>query len=338
MATWSERIAEGEEAELEALGRRLRALQEAAARDGRPGRALHLKGITIAEGRLEVGDVPGGLRVGCFARPGTWRCWLRTSNGSGGRKGDGVPDVRGLAVKLLGVPGAKLIPALVDAKTQDFLAIQNETSSFRSPEEFVTVVEAGAGGPLGLVFGLSWKLGPIRAFQLLGDLQRGLSPQLAHYLDRPFYSALPIRWGDEAVKYAFFPVSVPEAPQPLDRARHDHYGPDLAARLRAGEVVMDLKVQRFVDEATTPIEDSTVAWTSPWEKVATLRIPRQDVDDERGRRLAALAEEISFDPWHAPSEFRPLGKMMRARNVAYRESVIGRKARTEPDGSEVEPL
>ncbi|MCA9492330.1 MAG: hypothetical protein KC621_20495, partial [Myxococcales bacterium] len=276
------------------------------------------------------------LRVGLFATPGTWRCWVRASNGSGGRRSDAVPDVRGLAVKVLGVPGDKLIPALIDAKTQDFLTIANEVTPFRTAEEFVTVIEAGAGSALGLVFRLLWRLGPSRAVTLLRDLQRELGVELAHWLDRPYYSALPIRWGEQAVKYAWFPVRVPDAQAPMDRARPDHYGPDLAGRLRAGDLVLALKVQRFVDEASTPIEDPTVRWTSPWEQVATLTLPRQDLDDDRGRRLAALVEQLSFDPWHAPTAFRPLGQLMRARNVAYRESGIARAARGEPDGTEVE--
>lgn len=338
MAAWSERIDEGEEQRLEVLARRLRAVQEASADGKRPGRALHLKPIAVAEGRLTVDEVPAGLAVGIFAQPGTWRCWVRASNGSGGRRSDAVPDVRGLAVKVLGVPGDKLIPALIDAETQDFLAISNEVTPFRSADEFVTVIEAGAGSALGLVFRLLWRLGPARTVSLLGALQRELGVELAHWLDRPYYSALPIRWGEQAVKYALFPTRVPDADRPLDRARHDHYGPDLASRLRSGDLALDLKVQRFVDEATTPIEDPTVRWATSWEKVATLTLPRQDLDDDRGRRLAALAEALSFDPWHAPAAFRPLGQLMRARNVAYRESGIARGARPEPDGSEVPPL
>jgi hypothetical protein len=40
---------------------------------------------------------------------------------------------------------------------------------------------------------------------------------------------------------------------------------------------------------------------------------------------------MSFDPWHAVEELRPLGAMMRARAIAYRESVIERQAAPEPD-------
>lgn len=40
---------------------------------------------------------------------------------------------------------------------------------------------------------------------------------------------------------------------------------------------------------------------------------------------------MSFDPWHALVEHRPLGSIMRARNAAYRVSTAARKATSELD-------
>jgi hypothetical protein len=71
-----------------------------------------------------------------------------------------------------------------------------------------------------------------------------------------------------------------------------------------------------------------------------LRDRRAADHPETGRSLAArqklsdYVETLSFDPWHALVEHRPLGDMMRARNVAYRVSTQARKAAAEPDGSE----
>ena len=60
----------------------------------------------------------------------------------------------------------------------------------------------------------------------------------------------------------------------------------------------------------------------------------QDLGSPRGRRIAERIETLSFDPWHAAEDFRPLGQMMRARNVAYRLSTQERGAAPEPDGPE----
>jgi len=72
------------------------------------------------------------------------------------------------------------------------------------------------------------------------------------------------------------------------------------------------------------------AWSGPWIELATLTLPRQDVQSTRHKEIAALVNELSFDPWHASEGHRPLGAIMRARRVAYAPSVIGRKALPEP--------
>jgi hypothetical protein len=338
MPTWSERIEPGEEARFEDLARRIRALQEARAKRHPVGRALHYKPVASAVGELRIApDLPEPLRVGIFAAPGTFPALLRLSNGAGRHGHDAEPDVRGMAVKILGVPGEKLIPPLRDATTQDFLAITNEVTTFRSATEFVSVLEAVAGGIALAPLRLSLAIGPFRAVGLLLALQRELGKVLPHYAACPFFSALPIRWGDLAVKYSFLGTEAADAP-PIARADRDHYGPDLAHRLRAGPLVFAMRVQRFTDEAQTPIEDTAVRWNTPWETVAELVIPQQDLDAPLGQARARWIDALSFDPWHAPHEFRPLGELMRARNAAYRESTQARGAAGEPTVADLAQL
>ncbi len=112
----------------------------------------------------------------------------------------------------------------------------------------------------------------------------------------------------------------------------DFLAEELTATLRKKPVEYDFQLQFFEDEKTTPIEDASVDWPTPYLTVARLTLPVQDVASERGRRLAELLEGFSFDPWHALEELRPLGSMMRARNPAYRVSTQERKASHEPDG------
>jgi hypothetical protein len=51
----------------------------------------------------------------------------------------------------------------------------------------------------------------------------------------------------------------------------------------------------------------------------------------QGRKLHEYVEQLSFDPWHAVEELRPLGAMMRARAAAYHESVLEQQAAPEPE-------
>ena len=97
--------------------------------------------------------------------------------------------------------------------------------------------------------------------------------------------------------------------------------------------MFELQIQGFVDEARTPIEDPTVAWddaVSPPLAVARLTLPVQDLSSPEARARHDGIEKLSFDPWHAPEAFRPLGDINRARSPAYRESTAERKASPEP--------
>jgi hypothetical protein len=137
------------------------------------------------------------------------------------------------------------------------------------------------------------------------------------------------------VHYALQPLE--KDPPPRAGTSPDYLAEELARRLKAGPVAYDLRLQFYVDAASTPIEDASVEWredVSPFVTVGRLTLPQQDVSSTRGRRVSDHIESLSFDPWHALEEHRPLGNVMRARNHAYRLSTQERQAAPEPDGSE----
>ena len=329
---WTETIAPDEAARFDKLAATLAGIQKRQSPDRPARRALHAKAHAGLLGQIVVpSDVPDWAKVGIFATPQTLPAYVRFSNGSGGRQSDGEGDVRGIAVKVVGVPGKKLIAPLADAITQDFLAIQTESAPLRTPEEFVGLVVALSGSKLLAlprllgVFGLS-------TFSMLRTITAGIRAPVRSMADLTLFSALPIRWGDYAVKYRFLP-SHPETTSPAGPSR-DALREELEARIKSQPLRYAMQIQGYLDAARTPIEDHTRPWDSPWVTVATLNIPAQDPGSERGQKLSAYVESLSFDPWHAPEAFRPLGAMMRARNAAYRDSVLARKAAPEPDGSE----
>ena len=65
------------------------------------------------------------------------------------------------------------------------------------------------------------------------------------------------------------------------------------------------------------VEKSTVEWKeedAPFIKVATITIPRQTfATPERDQ----FGENLSFTPWHALPQHRPLGSINRTRRVVY---------------------
>jgi hypothetical protein len=107
--TWREVVPTGEAERFDALARTL-------VGDTRlEGRPLHRKALTALHARLELGDAPGDLRHGLFARPASYEAFVRFSSGAGRVQSDRVPDVRGLALKVVGVAGTKVIPGLEQA-------------------------------------------------------------------------------------------------------------------------------------------------------------------------------------------------------------------------------
>lgn len=206
---------------------------------------------------------------------------------------------------------------------------------FRNAAEFVPVLMGAMTPPLGMLRA-GMQVGFGRLFQILRATLGGFKIPMLSFATTRYFSASPIRFGAHAVHYALRPHAAPD-PSAKVGAAPEYLSEEMTARLKEGPVVYDFQVQFFVDETRTPIEDASVEWKeadAPFVTVARLTLPEQDPTSERGRKLATFVEGLSFDPWHALEELRPLGKMMRARNVAYRVSTGERKAAPEPDGTE----
>ena len=325
--SFHETIAADEAARFEQFASEIVAIQRArAAKGGAVGRALHLKPHIGAVGELVV-EAPESARAGVFANPGQrWPVYARFSNGSSAHQPDKAPDVRGFALKLVGVPGKKIIAGLEQEATQDFLFIDQQAIAFRNPEEFMAFVRAAKDGPIKLLPRLIGAFGLRRAFRILGGALK--APKVKSFATHTFHTAAPLSFGaGRAAKLGLFPVGNPPSPE---TSGDDALRADLTARLKAGPLTWALRAQLFQDDVTTPIEDTSVVWAGPWIDLGKLTLSRQDPESPRGREITALVEQFSFDPWHAIEDHRPLGGVMRARAVTYKGSVLERKAAAEP--------
>jgi hypothetical protein len=235
-----------------------------------------------------------------------------------------------VALKLVGVEGKKLIPGLEDAKTFDLLFISSPSFAFPTVDAFMQFIKA-MRSPSTAPFKLLAAFGLGGTVRLVKALKASVGTPVPSLAARRFFTAAPSRFGDYAVKYDLVPAATAEGPTPASLRD------ELATRLGQGAVTFTLRAQFFVDEAHTPIENPTVVWpeaVSPFVPLATLTLAQQDGHSARARAVDDFVSRLSFDPWHAPEAFRPLGEIMRARNVAYRESTLARQAAKEPDGSE----
>jgi len=320
---WQERVAPDEAQRYAAFADTFAEIQARKSQRHGPGRTLHRKQLAAAQGTLEVLDgLPSFLRHGLFAQPRDYETWIRLSNGSFNRAPDHVPDVRGFALRVLGVEGPSAL-GNGPAASQDFTLINQEAFSFPRSDEFIDFVAAASRGNGALLRHLVRRYGLLGAPRKLARLVRVASRPFSGFATEPLFSTLPMANGPYAVRVRLQPAHA------NGTARTDasaDWGIDFAARLKRAPLHWDLQLQYYASEALTPIEDASVNWPTPYTTVARLMLPQQDLDSPDGLAFAEKVEAAVFDPWQALADHRPLGDVQRARKVVYFRSQQGRGA------------
>jgi catalase len=268
-----------------------------------------MHGVVKAEFIVDS-DLPAELRVGLFAQPGVYQAWIRFSNQNSSIQPDIKADIRGMAIKVMGVPGEKILPDPALARTQDFILISTNVFVTADAAQFDGLIRALTGNALSIA--CFFLLHPRALWNLYKSMITFANPLQIRY-----FSTTPYRFGVAAsVKYSARPsIAVPdEIPQsPADDFLRDA----MVKQLDKGGAVFDFMVQFQTDADTMPIEDPGKAWpeaVSPFRKVATVRIAEQEFDSQQQREFG---ENLSFSPWHALPDHRPLGGINRARRIVY---------------------
>lgn len=319
---WAEKSTPGEAERYAAYAAQFRQVQARRSERWGAGRALHRKQLAAAQGTLEVLDsLPAFARHGLFARAHDYEVIVRLSNGGLDRTKDSMPDIRGFALRVLGVQGPAALGG--EASCQDFTLINQEAFAFAGSAEFVDFVMAAAQGNGALFRYIFKRYGLLGAPRQLGRMARVVNRPFSGFATETLFSTLPMANGPYAVRVRLVPAGTNGAPS--RQARQD-WGRDFSDRLRRGPLHWDLQLQYFAEESLTPIEDASVNWPTPYTTVARLMLPQQDTGSPEGQALAQRAEAGVFDPWQALAEHRPLGDVQRARKVVYFESQKGRGA------------
>ena len=300
---------------------------DAAHQAGRPHtREAFAKAHACLRATVSVLDVEPRLRQGLFARRADYRAWIRLSSGAARVRSDQMRDARGLALKLTGVPGRKLLLGEEDAPTQDFVLA--DTPRFFVPDvaEYALYADAVAhGGENGFFFGDSWdpRSWRLRALYLATRARRAPPGSL---LQTAYFSQTAYRLGSSLyVKYAVRPCE-PRRP-PRQNRTDDMLRREVEEELRQADGCFELAVQPQVEGRDMPVEDATVLWSesdSPFLPVARVTIPRQSFASAEQDRFC---EALSFTPWHALAEHEPVGGINRLRQAVYRELSRYRHAR-----------
>lgn len=294
-------------------------------------RDFHPKQHACLAGTWMPLEVDASLKIGVFGaklnKPVA--VVLRYSNGSpksptgnGKLPPDGMPDARGLALKLVGVPGESILAhedTVPGEMNQDFVLINDPAFFLSGPQtypEFLSLIRQGK---------------PF--FHLMTPTELGVLKRtnrvVPDVVAERFFSQTPYALGEEQkVKYSVRPcvnepvASVTEA----EMTNPNFLRTRIKDRLRKNNICLIFSIQRRLPHMD--VEDSAMEWKaeeSPFVDVARIQIPKnQDIDDPQ---RDGFCENISFNPWNTLLEHRPAGGINRARLAVY--SGISRKRRLE---------
>ena len=314
-------------------------------------RSVHAKSHALLTGRLEIpADLPPEFRHGLFATAGEYPVIMRFSTTPGDILPDAVSTPRGLAVKVIGVPGPRL-PGTQDATTQDFVMVNSPAFQVTDGKAFLAslkllamTTDKGEGAKVTLSKVLRATEGMIEGVGGKSTTLRALGGHPAtHPLSETYYSATPFLYGPYIAKFSIAPVSedltmhghghidIDHNPTAIREAMQDHFA------IMGGE--WELRAQLCTDLETMPIENAAAIWPedqSPYVAVGRLRVEPQTAWSEA--RSIAIDDGMSFSPWHGLLAHRPLGAINRLRKLSYEASAKARADRehrvmTEPTGT-----
>jgi hypothetical protein len=294
----------------EAIATKVRNGPKPAIRDAHP----KAHGCVHAEFRIvDHLDLP--LAQGVFKPGVAYPAYIRFSNGNPDpKRPDAKRDVRGMAIKLLNVFGEKILPDERDAQTQDFILVNHPVFFMDDPAGYLKMMQAlSSSVPLAMLrqlLALGFK-GTLRVAAMTWS-------KIASPLEATYWSQVPYRLGDgsykHAVKYRVRPHlsegRIPDNPTP------NFLRETMIAQLEAGSAAFDFEIQVRTSTSMS-VETSTIEWKeseAPFIKAATITIPKQTFATPERHQFG---ENLSFTPWHALPQHRPLGAVNRVRRVVY---------------------
>lgn len=320
--------------------RTMRGIAETVARDERRAcRPVHAKNHGFIFGEFQVLEgLSPPYAQGLFAHPGRWPVIMRLSTTPGDLLPDRVSTPRGIALKVIGVPGER-VEGSEDDVTQDFVMVNGRVFPAPGAKGFakkLRLLAATTDRIPHLKNVLSAALrGAESLLEKTGHESSALKVLGGHpatnILGETFFSQVPLLYGRYMAKISLAPAS--ESLKLLTGARIDLHRDDaireaVSAHFAAQGGEWELRVQLCTSLERMPIEDASVEWPeseSPFVPVARIRANPQTTWS--ARRVAMVDEGMSFTPWHALAAHRPLGSVMRVRKIAYQAAAAFRAER-----------
>ncbi|XXT17510.1 LodA/GoxA family CTQ-dependent oxidase [Sorangium sp. So ce429] len=248
----------------------------------------------VVHGRLEIlKNSPASLKVGVFAAEKPLQAWIRFSSDTSPTSPD-LTSTLGIGIKVFGVPGKKASGE--EGDTADFI-MQNYPVFF--VDDAKTMCEFTYAGVVQGDYP-SYLARHKKTDEILKKMQK----VEGSVLTTTYWGILPFGAGKgRIVKYRLDPETAPEN---VANDTADYLATDLESRLSKDEYRFKLMVQRRTNPTTMPLDEATVEWPeseSPFFQIATLIIPRQDVN---ARGQAEYGQSLAFNIFRVPPEQAPV--------------------------------
>jgi hypothetical protein len=261
-------------------------------------------------------SLPDHLAQGVFVPGKSYAAWIRFSNGSNDpTQADIKGDARGMAIKLLGIAGQKLIEDEPQAQTQDFIISDHPVFFNNDPARYLSFFNDVSSDRFFKKLMIPFALG-FKGSLIAADTVRS---KISNPVQTRYWSQVPYQLGTgsqrQVVKYSVKPCSAIVDPIP-DHPAHDYLRDALRTTLQKEDVCMQFLVQPRTS-TKMDIEDSMTQWNesqAPFYQVATIIIPKQTFDTPVQN---AFCENLSFTPWHTLVDHKPLGVTNRIRKIVY---------------------
>lgn len=304
-------------------------------------RVAHARHYGCLEAKFEVidNDIPN-TKAGIFKLGGkTLPAWIRFSAASGStKKNDKDPDLKGLAIKVVGVEGLSATDPNKQTHVQDFLFTNRPIPFVKNVEEQLEFFKATSLSKPQL-FLLKH---PQRAKRVIQDTNR----RIESIWTESYWSRLPFSmWTNEGMppvtlgdripygaKFVIYPCnSVPGRSPELNKKTYsakskNYLFEDFMERISKADQCFELaaQLQNTKDLQVTPIEDPMVEWKTKPIALARIRIPKNQIlhveaaktsfeSYQKGEEVRGFCEQLSFSPWNALQAHTPLGRMNKAR-------------------------
>lgn len=316
---WAETIQPNETEDFEKFSTQFALLQRVLNKKFGKGRILHRKSLAHLKAKLEIfQDIPATAKQGLFKESKSYECLVRLSNGSLEIQEDNKPDIRGFALKVLGVEGKGALGETTNC--QDFLMINQVRFSSPTALPFLEVVLNAALGPKALFQFFLKKLGFFATIGKLIEMNSIFNRPFKGFAFETFNTVAPHQIGEFAGR-----VRLRSMQEPSKFESKKSYGKEFWETISKQDLTYALEIQFFINENETPIENASIEWKeshSPFVTVGKLTIPQCT---ESPAEFQSEVEAMHFDPWNGLLEHKPLGNIMRARKIFYHLSQKGRK-------------